>query len=78
VLPTPLDQLTDVERDVFLLYCQDMSLKQIAWQLGITPREVGLHKYCVMGKLGVKSNLRLAIWAYRAGLISDDPNPSVK
>jgi len=55
-----------------------MSLKQIAWQLGITPREVGLHKYCVMGKLGVKSNLRLAIWAYRAGLISDDPNPSVK
>lgn len=73
---SPLNRLSPVESEVLRLYCSDMSLKQIAWHLKVTPKEVADYKYSLMSKLGCKSNLRLVVLAVKLGLIADEsPSP---
>lgn len=54
------------------MYFSEASLKQIAWQLKITPQQVAEYKFQAMRKLGVRSNLRLILLAARLGLIPDE------
>lgn len=67
-----LDRLSQIERDVLSMYFSEASLKQIAWQLKITPQQVAEYKFQAMRKLGVRSNLRLILLAARLGLIPDE------
>lgn len=50
-----LDQLTPREREVFALVVADKSAKQIAAELGISPRTVEHHREHLMAKLGATS-----------------------
>ncbi len=57
---TPLDQLTDRERDVVEQVCDGLSAKAIGRDLGLAPSTVSTHLYRAYRKLGVESRTALA------------------
>lgn len=57
---TPLDGLTDRERQVVLGVCQGLSHKALGRELGLASTTVSSHLYRAYGKLGVESRSALA------------------
>lgn len=57
---TPLDELTDRERDVVEQVCDGLSAKAIGRDLGLAPSTVSTHLYRAYRKLGVESRTALA------------------
>jgi DNA-binding NarL/FixJ family response regulator len=59
-----LDRLTTAERRVMRLLAQTMTTKEIARELGVSPRTIDAHRANISDKLGITGNhalLRLAI-----------------
>lgn len=69
------NELTDREVDVLRLVCQQMSTKEIADSLFISPKTVETHKTNLMIKTGVKNMAGLVIYAVQNRVI--DPNEIV-
>ena len=65
-------ELTRRERQVLRLLAEGESSKEIAHDLGISPRTVDVHRKNLMDKLDLHSVAALTRYALRQGLISDD------
>jgi DNA-binding NarL/FixJ family response regulator len=66
---SPLDSLTDREREVLRFVAQGLSTKEIAGRLDISPRTVDTHRANLMRKLDIRSVARLTQFALREGIL---------
>jgi two-component system response regulator DegU len=62
-------ELTDREREIVILICQEFTNKEIGEKLSLSERTVENHRYRVMEKLDIKSTVGLVHFAYNARLI---------
>ena len=69
--PVQTEGLTERETDVLKLVAAGKSNKEIAQILAITERTVKTHVSSIMGKLDVQSRTQAALYAVRAGIVSD-------
>jgi DNA-binding NarL/FixJ family response regulator len=61
--------LTARELDILLLLAQGMSNEEIAASLVVEVSTVKSHLARMMPKLGVRSRLQAAVWAYQNGVV---------
>ncbi len=64
-----LPALSQRERRVFLLLAEGRSVKEIAFELALSPKTVETYKYRLMGKLGVRSVVELTRIAIKGKLL---------
>jgi two-component system, NarL family, nitrate/nitrite response regulator NarL len=64
-----VDALTERERAVFLRFAAGLTTREVAANLGISPKTVETHRVRIYEKLGCKSTVDLARIAVRAGLL---------
>jgi DNA-binding NarL/FixJ family response regulator len=64
--------LTNREQEIMRMLAKDISVKEIADRLFISPKTVENHRTNIKGKLGLKSTIDLARYAARLGLIDVD------
>jgi two-component system, NarL family, invasion response regulator UvrY len=62
--------LSDIEIEFLKLASTDMTYKEIAQALGMTPRHVDTYRDVLFTKLDVKSRVGLAIYAVKNGIIT--------
>jgi DNA-binding NarL/FixJ family response regulator len=67
--PSPLETLTDREREVLTLVAEGLATKEIAARLDISTRTVETHRANLMRKLDLRSVARLVQFAIREGLV---------
>ena len=73
-LPVPIraqrnaDRLTPREREVLMLLARGRGMKEVAAEMGITPRTVAFHKYRMMDSLGIRSSAELVRFAVEHGI----------
>ena len=65
----PFSLLSGREREVLQLIAEGLSAKEIAADLGISPKTVEAHRTSVMRKLGARKATELVRYALRHGLI---------
>jgi two-component system, NarL family, response regulator DegU len=63
-------ELSDREREIVLLICQEYSTKEMGSRLGISDRTVESHRARIMEKLGVKNIVGIVRYAYEHGLLT--------
>jgi two-component system response regulator DegU len=61
--------LTEREKEILGLICEEKSTKEIGRQLSISEVTINVHKHNLQAKLGVKSTIGLIRFAYESGLI---------
>ncbi|MEM9858895.1 MAG: response regulator transcription factor [Bacteroidota bacterium] len=61
--------LSDREKEILLLICQEMTMKVISERLSLSERTVQNHRANMMDKLGVKNTVGLVKYAYENGII---------
>ncbi|MEM7110080.1 MAG: response regulator transcription factor [Bacteroidota bacterium] len=61
--------LSEREKEILLLICQEMTMKVISGRLNISERTVQNHRANIMDKLGVKNTVGLVKYAYENGMI---------
>ncbi|MEZ4654522.1 MAG: LuxR C-terminal-related transcriptional regulator [Candidatus Eisenbacteria bacterium] len=61
-------KLTPRQREILQLIAEGRSMKEIASELGITPRTVAYHKYAMMDALGIQTTAELVRHAVDQGL----------
>lgn len=64
-----LANLTDREQEVLRMICREMSVKDMALELGVAPSSVQTYKTRIMAKLGIKNTIGLLRFALETGLI---------
>ncbi|MBS1680891.1 MAG: response regulator transcription factor [Bacteroidetes bacterium] len=62
-------QISEREREVLRLICNEISLKEIANRLSLSEKTVQSHKLNIQSKLGAKSTVGLVKAAYELGLL---------
>ena len=67
------EPLTPREREVAALIAQGLSNRQVAEALVITELTAETHVRNILGKLGVRSRARAAVWAAEQGLLARGP-----
>lgn len=65
----PVVPLTDREEDVLLTVARGRTNSEIAEDLHISLSTVKTHLTALMGKLGVRNRVELAMWAYETGRV---------
>lgn len=70
---SPLERLTTAERRVLRLLAQSMTSKEIARELGISPRTIEAHRANIGGKLGLKGSHSLLRFAVSNRSLLDKP-----
>jgi len=65
----PHESLSDREFQVFLLLAAGKSVAQISQELYLSVNTVNTYRTRILEKIGVKSNVELALYAFRNGLI---------
>jgi len=68
--PSAFSLLTTREREVLQLLAEGMSVKQIAFQLGLSVKTIETHREQIMNKLNIHSVAELTKYAIREGLTS--------
>jgi DNA-binding NarL/FixJ family response regulator len=58
------------QREVLQLLAEGRSMKEVAFELKITPRTVACHKYAAMELLNLKSNSELVKYAIKRRIIA--------
>ena len=61
--------LTEKELNFIKLACSEMTYKEIAEQLNLSPRTIDGYREQIFMKLGIKSRTGLVVFAIRAGLV---------
>ncbi len=69
-----IEMLTDREKEILKLVCQDMGAIEIAEKLYLSPRTVETHKKNIMTKLGVKSTVSLVRLVFERNLFKNELN----
>ncbi|RIL04908.1 MAG: DNA-binding response regulator [Proteobacteria bacterium] len=67
---SPLDALSDREREVLQLVAEGLSAKEIAARLGLSVKTAEAHRSNIMGKLGIRRTSLLVRFAIREGVIA--------
>jgi DNA-binding NarL/FixJ family response regulator len=65
-----LVELTDREREIFMLMCSELSLKDIGAKLSVAEKTIYAHKANIMQKLNLKNTVSMIKYAYDNGLLS--------
>ena len=63
-------ELTDREREILLLICQEYSTKEISSRLSLSDRTVENHRAKIMEKTGVKNIVGIVRYAYEQGMLT--------
>lgn len=63
-------ELSEREREVMLLLCQEYSTKEISSRLSLSDRTVENHRAKIMEKIGVKNIVGVVRYAYEQGLLT--------
>lgn len=63
-------QLSDNELEFLKLACSDLTYKEIAKEMNVSPRTVDNYRDSLFDKLNVKSRVGLALYAMKSGVIS--------
>jgi DNA-binding NarL/FixJ family response regulator len=66
---TPVASLTKRQVEVLTLLAEAKTTKEIALVLGLSPKSVEYHRRQLMNKLQTTSQVELALWAQRQGLV---------
>ena len=61
-------QLTLRQREVLQLLAEGRSMKEVAYQLNVTPRTIAFHKYTMMDQLELKSSAELIQYAMKSSI----------
>lgn len=69
---SPLENATlnDVEIQFLRLACSDLTYKEIAHKMKMTPRNIDSYRDALFDKLDVKSRVGLAIYAIKSGIVN--------
>jgi DNA-binding NarL/FixJ family response regulator len=62
-------ELSDREKDIVRLLCQELTNKEIGDRLGLSERTIENHRYRILEKLTLKSTIGLVRYAYEYGII---------
>lgn len=62
-------ELSDREKEIVLLVCQEMTIKKISQKLSLSENTVRNHRVNIMEKVGVNNMVGLVKYAYDSGLI---------
>lgn len=62
-------ELSDREKDIVRLLCQELTNKEIGDRLGLSERTVENHRYRMLEKLNLKSTIGLVRYAYELGIV---------
>ena len=65
----PVQRLSQREREIFLMLAEGRSVKQAAFDLGLSPKTVETYKYRLMRKLGITTVVDIAKLAIRTRLV---------
>lgn len=68
-LPQPVEALTEREEEALLTVARGLSNAEIARELHISLSTVKSHVASLMGKLGARNRVEIAIWAHETGRI---------
>ena len=68
----PLDALTPRQREILQLAAEGHSSKEIAQQLGLSPRTVDAHRAQIMERLDLHDLAGLVRFAVRVGLVTPE------
>ena len=70
-LPEPLveDELTERQIEIVKLLARGKSSKEIAYDLGLSPKTVDVHRGRIMERLGLRDIASLTLYAVRRGLV---------
>ena len=63
-------ELTEREREILLLICQEYSTKEISSRLSLSDRTVENHRAKIMEKTGVKNIVGIVRYAYEQGMLT--------
>ena len=66
------DQLSEREKEIFILFAEGKATKEIGEQLFISVKTVGTHKQNILEKLDLKTNSDIVKFALKKGLIDLD------
>lgn len=72
-LKKPLFQqvdLTDREREILVLICHELTMKEIGQRLFLSENTIRNHRVNIMEKIGVNNTVGLVRFAYEAGIVS--------
>jgi DNA-binding NarL/FixJ family response regulator len=70
---SPLDSLSEREREVLLMVVEGLANKQIAQRLSISEKTVKAHLTSVFRQIGVTDRTQAALWAERNGIAGTGP-----
>ena len=62
-------ELTEREKEILLLICQELTMKEIGQRLFLSENTVRNHRVNIMEKVGVNNIVGLVKYAYEAGLV---------
>jgi DNA-binding NarL/FixJ family response regulator len=63
-------ELTEREREILILICQELTMKEIGQRLFLSENTVRNHRVNIMEKVGVNNIVGLVKFAYEAGIVS--------
>ena len=67
--PTIDDELTQRQIEILKLIAQGRASKEIAFQLGLSPKTVDVHRARIMERLRLNDIASLTLYAVRKGLV---------
>ncbi|MTI22659.1 response regulator transcription factor [Fulvivirga sp. RKSG066] len=62
--------LSDREREILLLICRELTMKEISEKLSLSEKTIHNHRARMMDKLSVRNTVGLVKYAYESGLIN--------
>jgi DNA-binding NarL/FixJ family response regulator len=63
------NELSDREKEIVVLVCQELTIKEIGQKLSISENTVRNHRVNIMEKVGVNNMVGLVKYAYETGLV---------
>lgn len=63
-------ELTEREKEILILTCQELTIREIGQRLSLSENTVRNHRVNIMEKIGVNNTVGLVKYAYEVGLIS--------
>ncbi len=67
----PHQNLSDRELEIAILIAKGKSIKEISGQLKLSPNTVNTYRKRILNKMSMKTNVELAVYAFKNHLISD-------